>query len=69
MIRPSSQALDTLLTLPSRYESFPWIAAQARPNDWKDLAGFATFLIGALTVMSCSATFHTVACHSQDVST
>lgn len=40
----------------------------ARPPDWKDRAGFATFLTGAVLCLGFSATYHTVGCHSRDVS-
>lgn len=46
----------------------PWLLPQHRPNDWKDIVGFASFLIGAVTVLTFSATFHTVVCHSKEVS-
>jgi len=47
----------------------PWLIAHQRPNDWKDIFGFATFLCGAVTVLTFSATFHTAVCHSREVST
>lgn len=46
----------------------PWLMPHQRGNDWKDIAGFSTFLLGSITVLTFSATFHTVVCHSKEVS-
>lgn len=46
----------------------PWLVAHQRTNDWKDVLGFTTYLCGAVVVLSFSATFHTVVCHSREVS-
>lgn len=59
--------LNALLSTPGHDALFPWHAIRPRTNDWSDWLGFASYLIGALTVLTCSATFHTVACHSQQV--
>lgn len=45
----------------------PWLVPQHRTNDWKDILGFTSFLVGAVTVLTFSATFHTVICHSKEV--
>jgi predicted membrane channel-forming protein YqfA (hemolysin III family) len=64
-------------SLPMRIGSFvtspamtvaPWLMPHQRGNDWKDIAGFSTFLLGSITVLTFSATFHTVVCHSKEVS-
>lgn len=65
---PLPLLLNSLFSSPERHMHFPWSSIRSRPNDWKDIAGFSTFLLGAVTVLTCSATFHTVACHSREVS-
>lgn len=63
---PSFNALVSLPVLrPSLMGPLHTIASQ-RPNDWKDVAGFAIFLIAAVVCLGFSSFFHTVACHSRD---
>jgi adiponectin receptor len=58
--------LGALITTPVT-KITPWLVAHQRPNSWMDILGFATYLCGALTVLTFSATFHTVSCHSREV--
>lgn len=37
------------------------------PNEWKDTVGFGIFLLAAITCLSLSTSFHTLACHSHAV--
>ncbi|CAO1616422.1 unnamed protein product [Parajaminaea phylloscopi] len=34
------------------------------PNEWRDTVGFAIFLLAAITCLTFSTSFHTLACHS-----
>ncbi|UZJ54236.1 hypothetical protein CBS101457_003556 [Exobasidium rhododendri] len=44
------------------------VPTHQRPNTWQDIIGFACYLVGALTVLTFSATFHAVVCHSRELS-
>lgn len=40
---------------------------QSAPPDWHDIVGFSVFLVAAAVCLGCSATYHTMACHSREV--
>lgn len=46
---------------------YPFSRPAHRTVKWEDAACLLTFLIGCLVCFTCSATFHTSLCHSQDV--
>lgn len=37
------------------------------PADWHDIVSFSVFLAAAAICLGCSATYHTMSCHSRDV--
>jgi channel protein (hemolysin III family) len=60
--------LNAVINMPGYQDIFPHHHTyRLRANHISDWAGYASFLTGALTVFACSATFHTVSCHSQQV--
>lgn len=61
-------AINTFITTPGHESLFPWHDLRARQNTLADWLGFASYLAGAITVLTCSATFHTLHCHSEKVS-
>ncbi|PWN32913.1 HlyIII-domain-containing protein [Meira miltonrushii] len=61
-------ALNALITTPGHESLFPWHDVRARDNTYADWLGYASYLAGAITVLTCSATFHTLHCHSEKVS-
>lgn len=61
-------AINALITTPGHEALFPWHDVRARDNTYADWLGYASYLAGAITVFTCSATFHTLHCHSEKVS-
>lgn len=43
------------------------VRVRTQAPDWHDVLGFMAFLLSAAVCLGCSATYHTVSCHSQAV--
>jgi adiponectin receptor len=61
-------AINALITTPGHESVYPWHDVRARDNTYADWLGYASYLAGAITVLTCSATFHALHCHSEKVS-